>query len=227
MTIATWILLSALAIILILLVISHILKKTLMQKITECLMIPVFGAFTVLLLRNYIPDSLHLIKVTIIALSLATISTIFLSLEKIKLLRIFGRILILANVFCWITLYRTVFFIHKVPLWLSILMFCIYLAGTIAAIILSGKQEIKFYILFAFSFALSAYLHFCSLIFLCFETRGNSILLFAGTTLFAGLTAFHFINQAKFNFKHAGVIRYSLLLASQVLIACSNVLMIR
>ena len=227
MTIATWILLSALAIILILLVISHILKKTLMQKITECLMIPVFGAFTVLLLRNYIPDSLHLIKVTIIALSLATISTIFLSLEKIKLLRIFGRILILANVFCWITLYRTVFFIHKVPLWLSILMFCIYLAGTIAAIILSGKQEIKFYILFAFSFALSAYLHFCSLIFLCFETRGNSILLFAGTTLFAGLTAFHFINQAKFNFKHAGVIRYSLLLTSQVLIACSNVLMIR
>ena len=227
MTIATWILLSALAIILILLVISHILKKTLMQKITECLMIPVFGAFTVLLLRNYIPDSLHLIKVTIIALSLATISTIFLSLEKIKLLRIFGRILILANVFCWITLYRTVFFIHKVPLWLSILMFCIYLAGTIAAIILSGKQEIKFYILFAFSFALSAYLHFCSLIFLCFETRGNSILLFAGTTLFTGLTAFHFINQAKFNFKHAGVIRYSLLLASQVLIACSNVLMIR
>ena len=227
MTIATWILLSALAIILILLVISHILKKTLMQKITECLMIPVFGAFTVLLLRNYIPDSLHLIKVTIIALSLATISTIFLSLEKIKLLRIFGRILILANVFCWITLYRTVFFIHKVPLWLTILMSCIYLAGTISAIILSGKQEIKFYILFAFSFALSAYLHFCSLIFLCFETRGNSILLFAGTTLFAGLTAFHFINQAKLNFKHAGVIRYSLLLASQVLIACSNVLMIR
>ena len=227
MTIATWILLSALAIILILLVISHILKKTLMQKITECLMIPVFGAFTVLLLRNYIPDSLHLIKVTIIALSLATISTIFLSLEKIKLLRIFGRILILANVFCWITLYRTVFFIHKVPLWLTILMSCIYLAGTISAIILSGKQEIKFYILFAFSFALSAYLHFCSLIFLCFEARGNSILLFAGTTLFAGLTAFHFINQAKFNFKHAGVIRYSLLLASQVLIACSNVLMIR
>jgi len=227
MTIATWILLSALAIILILLVISHILKKTLMQKITECLMIPVFGAFTVLLLRNYIPDSLHLIKVTIIALSLATISTIFLSLEKIKLLRIFGRILILANVFCWITLYRTVFFIHKVPLWLTILMSCIYLAGTISAIILSGKQEIRFYILFALSFALSAYLHFCSLIFLCFETRGNSILLFAGTTLFAGLTAFHFINQAKLNFKHAGVIRYSLLLASQVLIACSNVLMIR
>ena len=128
MTIASWILLGALAINLILLIISHILKKTLMQKITECLMIPLFGAFTVLLLTNFLPDSLHLIKVTITALSLATISSIFLSLEKIKTLRIFGRILILANVFCWITLYRTVFFIHNVPLWLTLLMIYLILS---------------------------------------------------------------------------------------------------
>ncbi len=227
MTITNWILLSSLAINLILLIISHILKKITMQQICECLIIPLFGALNVLLLCDYLPDSLHLIKVTITALALATISTIFLSLEKIKLLRIFGRILILANVFCWITLYRTVFFIHKVPLWLTVLMTGIYLAGTIASIILSGKQEIRFYILFAFSFALSAYLHFCSLIFLCYETTASSILLFAGTSIFAALTAFHFINQAKLKFKHAGVIRYSLLVASQVLIACSNILMIR
>ncbi len=227
MTIASWILLGALAINLILLIISHILKKTLMQKITECLMIPLFGAFTVLLLTNFLPDSLHLIKVTITALSLATISSIFLSLEKIKTLRIFGRILILANVFCWITLYRTVFFIHNVPLWLTLLMTFIYLAGTIATIILSGKQEIKFYLLFALSFALSAYLHFCSLIFLCYETSLNSILLFAGASIFAALTAFHFINQARLKIKHAGVIRYSLMLVSQILIACSNILLIR
>ena len=227
MTITNWILLGSLAVILITLVTSHILKKVILQKICECLMIPIFGVFNILLLRDYLPDSLHLIKITITALSLATISTIFLSLEKIKLLRIFGRILILANVFCWITLYRTVFFIHKVPLWLTILMTGIYLAGTIAAIILSGKQEIKFYLLFACSFALSSYLHFCSLIFLCYETSGNSIMLFAGTTLFEALTAFHFINQARLKFKHAGVIRYCLLIASQILIACSNILMIK
>ncbi len=227
MTIINWILISVLAIDFILLIISHILKKVVMQKITECLIMPVFGAFLVLLLKNYLPDSLHLIKVTIAALSLATVSTIFLSFDKYKFLRIFGRILILANVFCWITLYRSIFYIHSVPLWLIILMSCIYVAGTIAAIILSGKQELRFYILFALSFALSAYLHFCSLIFLCYEKTGSSILLFAGTTIFAALTAFHFINQAKLKIKHAGIIRYSLLLASQVLIACSNLLMIQ
>ena len=227
MTIINWILISVLAIDFILLIISHILKKVVMQKITECFIMPVFGAFLVLLLQNYLPDSLHLIKVTIAALSLATVSTIFLSFDKYKFLRIFGRILILANVFCWITLYRSVFYIHSVPLWLIILMSCIYVAGTIAAIILSGKQELRFYILFACSFALSSYLHFCSLIFLCYEKTGSSILLFAGTTIFAALTAFHFINQAKLKIKHAGIIRYSLLVASQVLIACSNLLMIQ
>ena len=227
MTIINWILISVLAIDFILLIVSHILKKVVMQKITECLIMPVFGAFLVLLLKNYLPDSLHLIKVTIAALSLATVSTIFLSFDKYKFLRIFGRILILANVFCWITLYRSIFYIYSVPLWLIILMSCIYVAGTIAAIILSGKQELRFYILFALSFALSAYLHFCSLIFLCYEKTGNAIMLFAGTTIFAALTAFHFINQAKLKIKHAGIIRYSLLLASQVLIACSNLLMIQ
>ena len=227
MTIINWILISVLAIDFILLIVSHILKKVVMQKITECLIMPVFGAFLVLLLKNYLPDSLHLIKVTIAALSLATVSTIFLSFDKYKFLRIFGRILILANVFCWITLYRSIFYIHSVPLWLIILMSCIYVAGTIAAIILSGKQELRFYILFALSFALSAYLHFCSLIFLCYEKTGNAIMLFAGTTIFAALTAFHFINQAKLKIKHAGIIRYSLLVVSQVLIACSNLLMIQ
>ena len=227
MIIANWILLGALTIIAGLLITAYIIKKVVLQKICECLIIPVFGAITTILLTDYLPDSLHLIKVTIIALSLSTISTIFLSLERFKILRILGRILILANVFCWITLYRIVFFIHKVPLWLVILMTAIYAAGTITAIILSGKQEVRFYVLFALSFALSAYLHFCSLIFLCYEMTEHAVMLFSGTSLFAALTAFHFINQAKLKIKHAGIIRYSLLVASQVLIACSNVLMIR
>ena len=227
MTITNWILTGTLAIIAGLLIVSYIIKNSILKKICECLIIPVFGILNVLLLRNYLPDSLHLIKVTIVALSLSTISTIFLSFEKIKILRILGRLLILANVFCWITLYRTIFYIHKVPLWLIILMSCIYVAGIILAIILSGKQELFFYILFTFSFALSAYFHFCSLIFLCYETTENAIMLFAGTTTFLALTDFHFINQAKLKIKHAGVIRYSLIVASQILIACSNILLIR
>lgn len=227
MTIANWIILGLLIISAILLITSYIKKISLLQKISENLIIPLFGSLIVLLLRNYLPDSLHLIKITISALSFITISTIFISFEKNKILRISGRILVLSGIICWSFLYKSIFFIHKVPLWLSILMITIYLAGMISAIILSGKQEVQFYILFALSFALAAYLHFCSLIFLCYETAGNSIMLFLGTSIFIALTAFHFINQAKLKIKHAGVIRYCLLVASQILIACSNILMIR
>ncbi len=113
MTIANWILLGALIIIIGLLIVSYIIKHAMLQKICECLIIPFFGALNILLLRDFLPDSLHLIKVTIFALSIATLSTVFLAFEKIKLLRIFGRIFILANVFCWCTLYRTVFFIQS------------------------------------------------------------------------------------------------------------------
>ena len=226
MTIANWILLGAIIVAAGLLIFSYIKKNTLIKKICESLIIPLFGAINVLILRNYLPDSLHLIKITIAALSLVTISTIFISCEQKKPLRISGRILVLAGAAVWISLYRTIFFIHKVPLWLSVLMIAVYLAGLIISIILSDKQEFVFYALFTLSFALSAYLNFCSLIFLCFETGWSSILLFAGTSLFIALTSFHFVNQARLKIKHAGVIRYSLLVASQILIACSNLLMI-
>lgn len=227
MTIANWILLGALVVTAGLLIFSYIKKNILVKKITESLIIPLFGAINVLILWNYLPDSLHLIKITIAALSLVTISTIFISCEQKKPLRISGRILVLAAAAIWISLYRTIFFIHKVPLWLYIIMIALYLAGLIISIILSGKQEFLFYALFSLSFSLSAYLNFTSLIFLCFETGWSSILLFAGTSLFIALTSFHFVNQAKLKIKHAGVIRYCLLVASQILIACSNILMIR
>lgn len=227
MTIANWITLSLIIIAAGILLFAYLKKFIMLQKVSSCFIIPLFAILNILVLRKYLPDSLHLIKVTIMALSLVTISTVFIAFEKLRTLRIAGRVLVVSSLLCWISLYHTIFYIHKVSIWLIILMCVLYLAGIVVSIILAGKQEIKFSLLFALSFALSAYLHFCSLIFLCFETSGSSVMLFAGTSVFTALTAFHFINQARLKFKHAGVIRYCLLIASQILIACSNILMIR
>ena len=227
MTIANWITLSLIIIAAGLLLFAYLKKFIMLQKVSSCFIIPLFAILNILVLRKYLPDSLHLIKVTIMALSLVTISTVFIAFEKLRTLRIAGRVLVVSSLLCWISLYHTIFYIHKVSIWLIILMCVLYLAGIVVSIILAGKQEIKFSLLFALSFALSAYLHFCSLIFLCFETSGSSVMLIAGTSVFTALTAFHFINQARLKFKHAGVIRYCLLIASQILIACSNILMIR
>ena len=226
MEVLKWILLSVIVIDLTLLIFAYIKKNPLMKKICECLIIPFAGTIVSLFLSSYLPDSLHLFKVTIIALSLITISTIFISFERYKPLLIAGRILCLSGIIVWISLYREIFFIYSVPAWIIILALCLYIATIIAACILSGIQGFLFYGLFTATFAIAAYLHFCSLTFIIYGHTGSSIMLFCGTSLYTALVAFHFINHAKLKFKHAGVIRYILLVASQVLIACSNILMI-
>ena len=227
MDISRWILLGAIILTLGLLIISYIKKIKIMKKICECLVIPLAGALASLLLSYYLPDSIHLLKITITALSLISISTVFISFEAVTSLRISGRFLSILGILVWASLYREVFFVHSVSSWIIILAVGVYIAVIVAACILSGKQELLFYGVFTLSFAVAAYLHFCSLTFLCYEHTGSSIMLFAGTSLFAALIAFHFINHAKLKFKHAGVIRYILLVTSQMLIAYSNILMIR
>ncbi len=227
MTLTNWIILGFITVLLGLLIFSYIKSKIVLQKSCECLILPLSASIIVLSLTNRLPDSFHMIVITIIAFTLISISGIFLAFEKVTFLRIAGRITSIANIFCWILLYEPIFRIHAVPVWLCILCSVVYIAVIIFSCIISGKQALLFYALFALSFAAAAFLHFCSLMFLCFEKTVASVMLFGGTSLMTALVAFHFINQARLNIKHAGIIRYGLLVVSQVLIACSNILMIR
>ena len=227
MTIADWILLALLIINYGLIIIGNLKKILILQKSCVCLTLPLAGALIILRLTRYLPDSFHIIIISVLAFVLISISTAFLAFETIKPLRILGRIASLGNTFCWILLYRSIFKIHSIPAWFYFLMTGLYAGIIVASCVFSGKQEIKFYAAFVISFLLAAQLHFCSLIFLFWERSGNSIMLFAGTSIYAFLLAFHFLNTTKLKIKHAGAIRYNLMLVSQLLIACSNILMIR
>ena len=227
MSLVYWILLGAIIITVGLLIFANLKQLLPLQKTCACLTLPLIGSFIILWLTKYLPDSYHLIIISIIAISLVTISTAFLAFEKITLLRILGRTASIANIVCWSILYRAIFRIHSVPFWLYILAGCLYTGVIIASCIFAGIHNAKHYALFILSFLTAAYLHFCSLIFLCWERSGSAVMLFAGTSLLAGLVAFHFINHAKLKMKHAGGIRYILLVVSQTLIACSNIFLIR
>ncbi len=227
MTIADWILLAAFIINYGLILFANLKKLIILQKTCVCLTLPLAATIIILRLTRYLPDSFHIIIISAAAFVLVSLSTAFLAFEKIRTLRILGRIASLGNTVCWILLYRSIFKIHSVPAWFCILAGGIYAAIIIVSCVFSGKQEIKFYAAFAISFLLATYLHFCSLIFLCWERNGNSIMLFAGTSIYAFLVSFHFMNTTKLKIKHAGGLRYNLLVISQILIACSNILMIR
>lgn len=227
MTIANWIFFGLIIITYGLLILSYIKGIMLLRKICTCLLLPFCATLIVLILTQSLPDSFHIIEITITAFTFITLSGIFLAFEKIRTLRLAGRITSLANLICWCVLYEPIFRIHSVPVWLWIICSCVYIAVIVTACIFSGKQKPLFYCLFTASFAIVAFLNFCGLIFLCYERTLSSLFLFTGTTLSVILMAFHFINQAKLNFKHAGAIRFNLLIASQLLIACSNILIIR
>lgn len=227
MLIAECIFLGLITITLGLLTFSYFKKNPLMKKITECLILPLSAILIILCLTQSLPDSFHIIVITAVAFTLISISGIFLAFTEIKPLRITGRLTSVANLVCWSFFYKQIFKIHAVPAWLSFLCFAIYFGIIITSCVLSGRQALLFYVFFSVSYAAVAFLHFCSLIFLCYEKTGASIMLFTGTTLSAVLVAFHFINQTKLNIKHIGVVRYVLLITSQLLIACSNILMIR
>lgn len=226
MTIANWIFLGLIILALGLWLISIIKHKIILQKVCECLILPLSATLIIMRLTKSLPDSFHIIEITAIAFSFISISAVFLAFEKIYTLRVAGRIASLINLLCWSLLYEPIFRIHAVPVWLWILCSCVYGAAIIVSCALSGKQRILFYLTFAVSFAIAAFLHFCALIFLCYERTTASVMLFGGASLAAGLVVFHFINLTRLNIKHAGVIRYSLLVVSQILIACSNILLI-
>ena len=131
MSLVYWILLGAIIITVGLLIFANLKQLLPLQKTCACLTLPLIGSFIILWLTKYLPDSYHLIIISIIAISLVTISTAFLAFEKITLLRILGRTASIANIVCWSILYRAIFRIHSVPFWLYILAGCRHeFAGT-------------------------------------------------------------------------------------------------
>ena len=227
MSVTNWIFLGLIIVAFVLLIISYIKKIIVLQKTCECLILPLAATLITLWLTESLPDSFHIIVITVTAFALISLSGFFLAFETVKTLLFAGRLSSIANLLCWCVLYEPIFRIHSVPVWLWIICSTFYIAVIITCCILSGKQSLLFYFLFAAAFSVVAFLHFCALMFLCYERTIASLLLFAGASLSTGLITFHFLNQTKLKTKHAGVIRYSLLVASQILIACSNILLIR
>ena len=117
MTIADWILLALFIINYGLIIFANLKKLIILQKTCACLTLPLAGTIIILRLTNYLPDSFHIIIVSVAAFILISISTAFLAFEKIRSLRILGKIASLGNIVCWITLYNSIFKIHSVPAW--------------------------------------------------------------------------------------------------------------
>ena len=227
MSTTCWVLVGIIAVSLILYFVFKFAKEIkIIQDISSSILLPCIGILNYLFLLPLIPDSYHIIKLTslsFIFISLAVVTKNFFDNKKASQIE---SILYCISVGAWLSLFRSVFLIHRIPVWANIIALASYtILCLLFYIIFIKKQSFSFYFLSFISFALTALLHYCSFLFLCFEPVKYNLILFIGTSFLLGYLIFDILSKTVLNLKLKKLISLFILLASEVLIALS-VLMI-
>lgn len=228
MTYINWILIGLFVIALGLFITSYIIKNETLKKITSIFLLPLLIANPLIILFDFLPNSFHCIQFSIIALVFFWIFQILMIFNSKMIISIFSKLSFLFGILTLDYYYRTVFFIYKVPAWLTILS-SILLAGIIlATAILSvpkpsvNSLKIRFFSIILH--AATAILVFCSFIsFINTKTAGSAIL-FAGALILFGNVIFYLIDGARLKLKFAKEIRQSAILISLFAVCLSNLM---
>ena len=208
-------------------ILSLIKKIDMLKTVSSTLILPLSGVYLTIFLLQYLPDSRHIILVTTAALILASVSVILFVISKLKTGQILYKVTYTLNLAVWIELFRSCFFIYRVPALLFVLSSVFYLILTFALFIFIGKQKFYFYFSQIIPLAFSFILHFCSLVYLCFNPCLQTILLFAGTSAAAALIFVYILNLSRYKFKFYRQTLFAILIFSQVVISVSNILLIK
>ncbi|MBR1640142.1 MAG: hypothetical protein IJ688_12215 [Treponema sp.] len=225
MTIINWIFIGLSAVDIGLLVISLIKKNELLEKISSALLFPLALIHPPLLLQEFLPDSYHIIFFSIFALSLLTLSIGLIVFFKSFRIKAIAYFLYFSGIAAWCELFRTFFYIYRLPQWALTLIIIIYALILILVLAFSGRKKIYEYICKILFLGISEVLNVLALTSLIYEHSGKSILLFAGSLCNLLTVIFNFFDESKFHLKHGMLIRAAALSASQFMIAFAPLLM--
>ena len=207
-------------------IIFYIKKNEMIKRVSSTAIFPITGLLCILILMTSLPDSFNIIIYTAIVYLFVTITVILFFHEEKPLARIAERTCFLIAAFTWINLYRTVFYIYRVPLFFILFMVILYVFLNAAVLIVSGKQKLNYYIVAIISISLVSILHFCSFVSLCFGRTLSSVVLFCGTTTNVFLTVRYLIKYSKHDNKQKNLLHFVLLFAAVTLISYSNVILL-
>lgn len=208
-------------------ILSLLKKIGLLRKISSSIFLPFAGAFLTLFLFSYLPDSRHIIIVTISALSMASLAVIFFCFTTTTRSNVFFKLSYILSLIIWIELYRSCFYIYRIPVLLYTLCSITYFSILIAIFIFSGKQRIYYYINHILGLLAGFLLNFCSFIILCYTPCLQSVLLFTGTLSALALIVFYILHITKYNFRYYRQLFFIILISSQILITVSNIMLIK
>lgn len=223
MTLINWIFFGSIILFTGIYVFSSIFKIKLLRRISSCFPLPLAGILNIQLLMNQLPDSKHIIFLTIISVFFIILVHIFYLFKE----KNWGRKLCKFSFFMltssWIQLYKSVLHIIDVPLWFIILFSSIYFVLLVTVLIFGGRKTFSTYISCSCLFLAASILNFFSLVYLFFIPEIQSVLLFAGTLFSLVIIAFYIILDArKIKFKNQFIL--IVFVISECLIMYSNLL---
>lgn len=202
-------------------------KVEILQYISSIFPILLTGILNLLFLYSNIPDSYHIIKISAIAFTLASITQILSSFVDNRKGKIAEGILFISSLFIWIELYKSVFYIFRVPNWINIIAGCTYLVIILLLLLIFiKKQTFLFYLFAVLSLVLVSFLHYCAFVSLCYQPANFSIVKFIGITILMGYIVFGLLNNSIINLKLKNMISFLSLFISFTLIALSNLMIL-
>lgn len=224
MFILNWIFLGLSAVSLLLYLISLLKKIETLNKISSIMMITFFGALNIVFLVNKLPDTFNTLITTIITYILLIAIVVIDTFITAKFIDNIKYVIFLVSTTIWISLYNSVFYIFRISNLLSIFLILIYISIFIFACLKIEKQKTHFYFYSLVELIPCYILNFCSIISLLYGRTLSSLVLFLGTSINLTLVIFYILNIKK-SYKHERMIKYLSLLAAQLLISYSNVIL--
>ena len=230
MILIDWILLGLLLVSILLYVIANIKKIKYMDGISALFFIPLSCFLLIRLLHNYLPDSKHIITISIFAVFFISVREFFVWFNFHKLMKYVAHGLYILSLISWIQLYKTTFYIYRpVAIW-TIIVTLIFAVLFVFLTIMIGKENKKYALYSILPFILTGYLNYSAIISHINCHDFSSIILIAGTILLTADYIFFSIQTNKpieINGKLERIIRILLITAAEICMTATGLLMIK
>ena len=182
MNIYTWIFSGLLAVALVIYIIGLIQRIIPMEKAAYSVFMPFLASIILSLLTGFLPDSHHIIFISALAFTAATIFMLT-TLKKNKFFKFAQHFFFLITEVFWFLLFVSVYRIFKISNIFFILSAIIFIAGFVVMCVFIKKQSFTKYTAAIIQYTFAAIFCTTALICLIYEKRIFGILIFIGTLI--------------------------------------------
>lgn len=230
MDIIRWVFTGLLFSSLFLFIFGSIKNFKILVKISRIFIIPFASCIFITFLQTLLPNSEHILFLSVIALLFISLCELCFSFENISFFKYIGRFFFLLSCCSWIELFISTFYIYRVPQFINITAYILYFLLLVFIFIISGKNKFHTYLGILIGYFFVIFLNYSAVITLIFCIRDYAIFLMAGTTVLLISYIFYvkqFTKSFKISKKLEAIFRICLIVIAEALITTSTIFMIK